>query len=457
MVTAFTAVADDLLGLFGELAYEVQIEIKGVLDTQWAGLGRTLKLVDTTGARDFSFLDGVTLSVVAVEWDVENTITRVFAGTKASGRFNLDALRRALMAKHRAERQKTATQRLEELMACLSSHGQQIGQDAPTPVCAERVVFPRPSGGGKTTNLKIEIEIIFDILEILFDLLEFQKGGDFSVDPDTGDVTYMDPGGTLWTYDPDAGTWSDGMGGFTDTPWDTGGGLGGAPDGVADGGSDAILLSLIQGLAQQLGKTLLVDADGALTGEIGVPGAVAPDGGIYFPPGGSGPVDLPPGSTVPPTVLGEKHATEGALGLVPHDLEDPGGEVFEDGTGELFRPAPAAPGTLRRRPHLGARAARRGRSGDGHERRRLRAAPGAAGLRPGARAAARRRDEPAAGLAHDATAPCPATPDHVQPGGAVLHDTLRGPDAARLGARPDAHGHAPAAARLRVDQEGVEP
>ncbi len=239
MITAFTAVADDLLGLFGELAYEVQIEIKGVLDTQWAGLGRTLKLVDTTGARDFSFLDGVTLSVVAVEWDVENTITRVFAGTKASGRFNLDALRRALMAKHRAERQKTATQRLEELMACLSSHGQQIGQDAPTPVCAERVVFPRPSGGGKTTNLKIEIEIIFEILEILFDLLEFQKGGDFSVDPDTGDVTYMDPGGTLWTYDPDAGTWSDGMGGFTDTPWDQGGGLGGAPDGVADGGSDA--------------------------------------------------------------------------------------------------------------------------------------------------------------------------------------------------------------------------
>jgi hypothetical protein len=196
MVTAFTAVADDLLGLFGELAYEVQIEIKGVLDTQWAGLGRTLKLVDTTGARDFSFLDDVTLSVVAVEWDVENTLTRVFAGTKASGRFNLDALRRALMAKHRAERQKTAAQRLEALMACLSSHGQQIGQDAPTPVCAEHVVMQRPSGGGKSTNLKIEIEIIFDILEILFDLLEFQKGGEFSVDPDTGDVTFTDEGGT---------------------------------------------------------------------------------------------------------------------------------------------------------------------------------------------------------------------------------------------------------------------
>ena len=446
MVTAFTAVADDLLGLFGELAYEVQIEIKGVLDTQWAGLGRTLKLVDTTGARDFSFLDDVTLSVVAVEWDVENQVTRVFAGTKASGRFNLDALRRALMAKHRAERQKTATQRLEELMACLSSQAQQVGQDAPTPVCAERVVMQRPNGG-KTTNLKIEIEIIIDILEIIFDILEFQKGGDFWVDPDTGDVWYTDPFGTHWLFDPDTGLWSDGFGGFTDTPWDTGGGLGGAPDGVADGGSDAILLSLIQGLAQQLGKTLLVDADGALTGEIGVPGAVAPNGGLYFPPGGAGPVDLPPGSTVPPTVLGEKHATEKGLGLDPVELGDPGGEVYLDGMGDLWRPAPNTPGSYegghtweRQQPAEGGPGT--GTNGGDYEPH-----PEQRDFIP-ARSQQLDDGENQLPASHMTDGAMPGNPDHVQAGGAVLHDTGAGPmppgwvpDPMLMGALPPPPGY----------------
>ena len=105
-------------------------------------------------------------------------------------------------------------------------------------------MFPQPrhpggGGGGKTTNAQDRDRDHPRHPDILFDLLEFQKGGDFSVDPDTGDVTYVDPHGTPWTYDPDTGHWGDGMGGFTDTPWDTGGGLGGAPDGVADGGSDA--------------------------------------------------------------------------------------------------------------------------------------------------------------------------------------------------------------------------
>jgi hypothetical protein len=216
------------------------------------------------------------------------------------------------------------------------------------------------------------------------------------------------------------------MGGFTDTPWDQGGGLGGAPDGVADGGSDAILLSLIQGLAQQLGKTLLVDADGALTGEIGVPGAVAPDGGLYFPPGGSGPVDLPPGSTVPPTVLGEKHATEGALGLVPHDLDDPGGEVYLDGTGEMFRPAPNAPGTYdgghtweHVQPAMGGPGT--GTNGGDYEPH-----PVPMDFAP---ERAQQLDDgtnqlPASHMSDGAT---PGNPDHVQPGGAVLHDTGAGP------------------------------
>ncbi len=130
--------------------------------------------------------------------------------------------------------------RFEELMACLTAQTQTLGQDPPTPVCAERVVFPQPKrpggGGGGTTTLKVEIEILFELLIVLFDLLEFQKGGDFSVDPDTGDLTYVDPPGTPWTYDPDTGLWNDGLGGSTATPWDTTGGLGGGPDGVGGGG-----------------------------------------------------------------------------------------------------------------------------------------------------------------------------------------------------------------------------
>ncbi|MCA9314245.1 MAG: hypothetical protein KDB73_02005 [Planctomycetes bacterium] len=194
----------------------------------------------------------------------------------------------------------------------------------------------------------------------------------------------------------------------------------------AEPGSDAILLSLIQGLAQQLGKTLLVDADGALTGEIGVPGAVAPDGGLYFPPGGSGPVDLPPGSTVPPTVLGEKHATEGALGLVPKDLDDPGGEVYLDGTGEMFRPAPNTPGSY----------------DDGHTWEHVQPAAGGPGTGTNGGdyephpvpmdfvpERAQQLDDgtnqlPASHMSDGAT---PGNPDHVQPGGAVLHDTGAGP------------------------------
>ncbi len=291
-------------------------------------------------------------------------------------------------------------------------------------------MFPQPKrpggGGGGTTTLKVEIDILFILLILLFDLIEFQKGGDFSVDPDTGDVTYVDPHGTTWTYDPDTVLWGDGFGGFTATPWDTTGGLGGGPDGVADGGSDAILLSLIQALAQQLGKTLLVDADGMLTGEIGVPGAPLPNGGIYFPPGGSGPVDLPPGSTVPPTVLGQKHATDGALGIHPFDLEDPGGEVHQDGAGELYRPAPVAPGSY----------------DGGHTWEHVQPAAGGPGTGTNGGdyephpmpmdfvpARAEQLDDGSNQLAasHMVDGANPGVADHVQPGGAVLHNVGAGP------------------------------
>lgn len=235
-----------------------------------------------------------------------------------------------------------------------------------------------------------------------------------------------DPFGTTWTYDSGTGLWSDGVGGFTDTPWDTGGGLGGAPDGVADGGSDATLLSLIQGLAQQLGKTLVVDADGALTGDIAVPGAPLPNGGIYFPPGGAGPVDLPPGSTTPPTVLGEKHATEKGLGLDPVELGDPGGEVYLDHDGNLYRPAPVTPGSYdgghsweRQQPAAGGPGT--GTNGGDYEPH-----PEPLEFIP---SRSQQLDDgtsqlPASHMADGAT---PGNPDHVQVGGAVLHDTASGP------------------------------
>lgn len=139
MQTEIDKVLQALMSFLSPIPREVRIEIRGQLDTTWAGLNRRLT-ISNTGGSSTGLESATDLFVYAVEYDPVAKVTTLYAGTQGSGSFSPEAQRKALLDRNIAALNKESRYTLEEIMACLSSKPQEVGQIAPTQVCADQVV-----------------------------------------------------------------------------------------------------------------------------------------------------------------------------------------------------------------------------------------------------------------------------------------------------------------------------
>ena len=357
--TAFEALGDELLDVLGPLAKSAVIKIKGTLDTRWIGLDRRVRITDSSGDRDTGDLATATdLPVIAVEWDVMQRVTTVYAGTISSGQYDLQAMRRIFTAKNRKSVDDARAKQITDLLACLrnrASGGGSVGEMPPTQTCASRVTFGGKSlrekdskkGTGKTGDEKAKSDS--DALDHLMDLAIAQKGAtdaDGSIWMKEGDQwAWSDDGGETWHEDADnTGPTTHGGNGVDENDEEITEGGGPVPqdaDDLADGSIEGVFRDNIDGILANLGKT--TDANGNVL----PPGSSVPEGGAthhkHDANGNPTTEELAEGETVPETTLDGLKKNKGTQEEVTQGqkVEFPEGDgtpTLEDPTGEKFKP-----------------------------------------------------------------------------------------------------------------------
>lgn len=336
---AWRAVAQEHLAYLSPLAYTAVLELKGLVDLRWAGLGMRLQV--TGGPTELETTTD--LDVLAVEFDLEHNVTRLFGGTTAAGEYDLQAMRREMLARHNLLRQKRQGFTLQQLQDCLGGKIKGAAEEGPPPsgqLCADQATSAVAAPGN---TVKEDLETIILWIEWWWDWLEAQKGFTVTTDDD-GNLWVMDPDGE-WVYSEDGGeTWKEDI--SDDGP---AGGVDGGdpaadspipnhPEDLGDESIEGIMWSAIEGILANLGKT--VDQ----FGNVLAPGSTVPAGGgtQYGHDAGGGIIETPlaPGATVPPTVIGGIQANKAALeklvaGLaksadhvVPASVTSPDGSVY---------------------------------------------------------------------------------------------------------------------------------
>lgn len=155
--TQWDAVFAEMLSYMGTLARSVTLTIGGVLDTQYAGLGHRLQVLN--GPSELETLEDLT--ILAVEWNVAGNTTTLYAGTFAAGPYDVQRMREASVAVNVKRRQKRETGLLEKVRDCLSTnlHSAGYARDLPpVQVCADRITLPGGGGErlGETLNQECE-------------------------------------------------------------------------------------------------------------------------------------------------------------------------------------------------------------------------------------------------------------------------------------------------------------
>lgn len=365
-VADFTELADEVLKVTGTLPRAGQLVIHGELDESWADLDWRLQVTSPTGSTDLA--TATDILPLAVVYDYQAKTTTLHVGTLQSGQFDLALMRRAAGLGTKEDIQKTWNDVMARWAECardVVKAGGTVSRPDPGPICAMKVMSPPNKGTGKPGNnpggpVNIQIDIVVEILFMIFEaIFAKQKGITGGELDDDGNFNFNGPDGQAWRITPEGDLETDdGAGGWTDGDPDDilpDGADPSDPDGAGMPGWYGQIWDVLLGLAANLGKTIVLDdtdthGGGVPTVKVGKPGsAVGEGGGTYIPPctEGDDPVGEPlgPTDTVPGTATTQDHAVKNSLGLDPYDLHDPGGEVWEDQNGDLFRPEPTTAGT----------------------------------------------------------------------------------------------------------------
>jgi len=149
MQTEVDTVMQDLAAVFSPAAREVQLTIKGSLDTSFAGLGKRLT-VSNSGGSATGLESADDLFVYAVEWDPDARTTTIYAGTQGAGEYSPEKVRLQMLEEKAEQLAKRTSWGLDEIMACLANKTQQVSQIAPASICADQITTTNPHGGSST-------------------------------------------------------------------------------------------------------------------------------------------------------------------------------------------------------------------------------------------------------------------------------------------------------------------
>lgn len=138
-----------LAAVLSPVPRQVRCVIKNRLDTTWIGLNRRLT-ISNTGGSNTGLESADDLFVYAVEYDILEKTTTIYAGTQGYGDFSPEGLRRALIDRRLQQLTQESRFTLDEIMACLASKPQETGQIAPTQICGDQIAVPAPGGGSST-------------------------------------------------------------------------------------------------------------------------------------------------------------------------------------------------------------------------------------------------------------------------------------------------------------------
>ena len=317
--TDYTALADSLLEVYGELPVRASIKVEEEILLDLAGLNFRIQIDDTLGGRLTGYEDITSLWGLEVRYSLMpgDEGTQITCGTMSSyGGINLDTIRKKFTDTTKQRQYLETIKAMQKMMECrasqMNANATGLGGAGDAAQCASQIEFtypPTESDPGGKTNVQVSIEILIEILEALFDLIEWQKGGTFSVVPD-GDGGYQlqleTENGTTFIWDPDAfdgaGGWvEDGNpGNVTRNPLDDDGSP--LPIKPPEGGLEGQMADLLIICLENLGKT--VNFDGTDITEV-KPGAPIPNDGtptIGFGsagPGGSTGTATPGGTAGP--------------------------------------------------------------------------------------------------------------------------------------------------------------
>lgn len=273
---AYTAYADALLEVLGELPVRADVRAEEVIISDLNGLNKRLTLT-STGDRTTGY-ESRPLWLMEVRWSWaadDGVNTQALCGTQSSfNGLSVDSVRRAYTdtVKDRARREQVA--QLMKMLECMSDRQSYLpfatSVPSPSPICASNVTHTDSKGRkGSAKQHVLNIEIV---LEGILSLLSWQKGGTFSVttNEDGEAVLQLETDDGIFTWDPDAnggaGGWVDADDNVTDNPLSEGGTT--DADDMPTGGVEGTMWDAIQAIAAlielQKGLTLTwsIDADG---------------------------------------------------------------------------------------------------------------------------------------------------------------------------------------------------
>lgn len=145
----------EVLSFTGALARSVVLNVQGILDTDYAGLGCRLQV--SGGPPELGTTTEMT--VLAVEWDVPGNKTTIYAGTLSAGEYDPQRMREGIVARSARRTSKREQQDAQRLLDCLDKNvhsGGYVGELPPVQICADRVTLPGGGRVGETLNQECE-------------------------------------------------------------------------------------------------------------------------------------------------------------------------------------------------------------------------------------------------------------------------------------------------------------
>lgn len=333
---AVQAVCAEILEVLSPLARSVTVTVPGLILT----IRPTDRLQIAGGPSE---LETVTdLDVLAVEWSPGPVpTTTYYAGSQAAGEYDIQAMRREMVARNITRRNRRDLSRAQDLLDCIRGNFHNAGYEKglpPIQICGDQV----HSGVTRDRRTVVEdFESVIKVLKGIGNVIEAQKGGEFVVPAtnSTDPLKYVRDDGRLFYLTEDG--WQDAGPDLTIGGGDDGPAAGGAPwdepDDLGEGSIEGVLWAAIQGILANLGKTIDM-----ATGKVIAPGTVNngtnnPDGNpwITFSPD-DGDADKDPertpvagGDPAPPTTEPPKIPLLGNLLKTEADSD---GTILDPGT-----------------------------------------------------------------------------------------------------------------------------